>query len=66
MAIAKLVHVARELLSKSERSGVLGVGATNLDDVVEFSALSVKNFNQACEFGQETLIDLKDGSDMHD
>ena len=47
MAIAKLVHIAGELLSKGERSGILGVSTANLDDVVEFSALSVKDINQA-------------------
>ena len=32
LAVSQLVHVARELLAEGERSGILGVSATDFDD----------------------------------
>jgi len=45
VAIAELVNVTRELLTKSQRSGILSVSSSNLDDIIEFSALGIKNIS---------------------
>lgn len=42
-AVLKLVDVGGEFLTKSERSGILGVSSANFDDVVELSALGIKH-----------------------
>jgi len=42
MAITKLVHITREFLTKSQRSGILSMGSADLDNIIEFGSLSIK------------------------
>ena len=66
LAIAKLVHISRELLTEGQRCGILGVGATNLHNVVELGALGVQDFGECGKLGEQALVDLEHGSDVHD
>ena len=66
MAIAELVNIGRELLTEGKRSCILSVRATDLDDIVKLSALGIKSISQSFKLRQKTLIDFKDGSDVHD
>ena len=65
VAISQLMNVAREFLTESKRCGVLGVSSSNLDDVVELSALGIKNISKSSEFGKKVLVDLENSSDVH-
>ena len=66
LAVSQLVHVARELLAEGERSGILGVSATDLHDVVELSTLGVESICEGSQLGEQALIDLENGCDVHD
>ena len=46
LAIFQLVHITREFLAQGERRCILSVSSTNLHDVVEFGALSIKGCSQ--------------------
>lgn len=62
----ELGDVARELLAKSKRSGVLQVGTANLDDVLELVDLHLEGIAEALERRQKGLLELDNGSDVHD
>ena len=64
-AILELCDVSRELLAKGQGSGILQVGAANLDDAVEALGLLVQGILQALECGQELLLELEDSSNVH-
>ena len=66
MAVAKLVHVTRELLAKGQRCSILSMSSTNLDNIVEFGSLGIERVSKSFKLGQESLVNLENGSDMHD
>lgn len=47
MAITKLVHITREFLTKSQRSGILSMGSADLDNIIELSSLSIKHVSKS-------------------
>jgi hypothetical protein len=62
----ELGDVARELLAKSKGSGVLQVGAADLDNVLELVDLHLEGVAEGLERRQKRLLDLDNGSDVHD
>lgn len=65
-AVLHLGGVAGELLSESERSGVLQMGSANLDDVVKLLGLGVQRLLEQLELGDQRLGDLHDSGNVHD
>ncbi|KAI3478944.1 hypothetical protein L1887_59065 [Cichorium endivia] len=63
--VVDLLDVAGELLAEGERRGVLEVGASDLDDVVELGALLVEGGAEVLEGGDEVVGDLGDRGDVH-
>ena len=65
-AVLELGHVARELLTKSQRSGILQVSATNLDDLLERLALGLDGVLEGDKGRQKRLLEVQNGGDVHD
>jgi hypothetical protein len=65
VTIAQLVDIAGEFLSESQRSGILSMGATDLNYIVKLGPLGIHDIDQALQLGQKSLIDLEDSSDVH-
>lgn len=65
-AVLKLGNVAGELLAKGQGSGVLQVGAADLDDLLELLALGLEGVLEGDERGQERLLDVENGGNVHD
>jgi hypothetical protein len=64
-AVRELLDVSRELLTKSQRSGILQMSPANLDDVLELVLLLLHGSVKFFEGGQELLGDLDDSRDVH-
>ena len=64
-AVSELVDISRELLSESQWCRILSMCPADLNDIIELSTLLVQYCSQVSELGQKTLVDFKDGSDMH-
>jgi hypothetical protein len=64
-AILELSNVARELLAKGQGSGILQVGATNLDDLVESLLLLVHGILEALQGREELLLELENSGNVH-
>jgi len=62
----ELSDVAGELLAQSERSSILQVGAANLDQVLELLDLLLQSVAQGLEGGQEGVLELDNGGNVHD
>mmetsp|Transcript_14097 Transcript_14097/g.42519 ORF Transcript_14097/g.42519 Transcript_14097/m.42519 type:complete len:557 (-) Transcript_14097:154-1824(-) len=62
---AHLGGVATELMAQSERSGIHGVSAPNLDDVLELLCLPVQCLLQMLKARQQTAVDFLHGSNVH-
>lgn len=63
--IANLGHIAREFLSKSKRSSILGVGSSDLDDVLEFFRLLFKSSKESLETREESLMSFQHCGNVH-
>ena len=61
----QLGHVARDFLAQRQRRGVLQVGATDLDDVVELGALGGQRGAQGLQRRQQMVLDLNGGGHVH-
>jgi len=66
VVVLQLMDVGGELLTESERSGILSVSATNLDDVCELVPLGSELVSESLQLGQESLVNLKHSCDVHD
>lgn len=66
-AIIKLGNVAGELLSKGQGSGILQVRTSNLDDLLSLEVLDLglEGVAQAVKGGEELVLDLEHGGDVH-
>lgn len=64
-AVCELLHVSTEFLAEGQRSGVLQVRSTNLDDLFESLRLRVHGIPQLSQSRDEVPADLEDCSDMH-
>ena len=62
----QLGDVAGELLAQSEGSGILQVGTANLDQVLELLDLLLQSVAQGLEGGQEGVLELDNGGNVHD
>lgn len=67
-AEVELSNIARELLSEGERSGVLKVSATDLDDLLGLKLvdLLLDGLTEASKGGEELTLELEDGGNVHD
>ena len=65
-AVVKLCDVARELLAEGQGCGILQVCAANLDELLPLVALLLQGVAQAGEGGEERLLEVEDGGDVHD
>ena len=63
--VGELLDVARELLAERERGGVLEVGSSNLDDVLERLSLDLHRVSELVQRGEEGRVELGDGSNVH-
>merc|ERR1719341_1020873 len=61
----KLCHIARELLSKSKRGGILGVGSANLNDVCILLSLGIQSIVQLLDPWKQHIVDLHSNRDVH-
>lgn len=64
-AVLELCNVSRELLSEGKRSGVLKMGTSNLDDLVEAGLLLGHGVLETAQSRKELLLNLEDGSNVH-
>lgn len=64
--VGKLGGIAGELLTESQRGGVLQVCSANLDDVAESLHFLFERSMQASQAREELLGDLDGGSNVHD
>lgn len=64
----KLGNIAGEFLSQGERSSILQVRTSNLDDLLGFKVvyLCLKSGSKAVESGQQITLELENGGDVHD
>lgn len=65
LSLLELVDVGAKLLAESQRSGILGVRATNLYDVVELVALGSEGVLETTELGQKDLVHFHNCSNVH-
>ena len=65
-AVLELSNVAREFLTKSQRSGILQVSAANLDDLLELLLLGLESVLEGDEGRKERLLEVEDGGNVHD
>lgn len=65
-AVVELCDVARELLAESQGRSVLQVCAADLDELLPLLGLFLQGVAQAGEGGQERLLKVEDGGDVHD
>lgn len=67
-AKVELGNVARELLSQGEGSGILQVGASNLDNLLGLKLvdLGLQSSPEAVQGGQQVTLQLEDGGNVHD
>ena len=63
--LLELVNVSTEFLTKSKRSSILGVGATNLHNVFPFVTLVSKGLSKGSKLGEEALISFHNSGDVH-
>ena len=63
--VGELLDVSAEFLTKGQRSSILQVRTTDLDDLVESLCLGVEGISQLGQGRDEILADLKDGSNVH-
>ena len=63
--VRELLHVSTKLLTKGQRSGILQVRTTDLDDLVESLRLGVEGISQLSQGRYEILTNLEDGSNVH-
>ena len=66
VTVLELMDVAGEFLTKGQRSSILSVSSSNLDDIIEVGSLGIQLFDKSRKLGEETLVDFEDSSDMHD
>ena len=65
-AVGELLHVSAEFLTECQRSGILQVRTTDLNDLIESLRLSIERISQLGQGRDEILADFKDGSNVHD
>jgi hypothetical protein len=65
-AVLELSNVARELLAKGQRSGILQVSATNLDDLLELLLLGLEGVLEGDQGRKERLLEIENSSNVHD
>jgi hypothetical protein len=65
-AVLDLLRISRKLLSQSQRRGILQMGPSNLDDILEFLCLFIQGSMQLFQARDEMLRDLHDGGNVHD
>jgi hypothetical protein len=65
-AVLELGDVAGELLAKSQGSGVLQVGAADLDDLLEGLALGLECVLEGDQGRQERLLKVQNSGNVHD
>jgi hypothetical protein len=61
----KLGNVARELLAKSKRGGVLEMGTSDLDDVLEVLNLLLESVTEAFQGREESVLEFHNSGDVH-
>lgn len=66
LALLQLVDVGAKLLTEGQGSSILSVGTANLDNVRELVALQGEGLSETDQLGQEALISLQNGRDVHD
>lgn len=66
--LVELGNVAGELLGEGQRSGILQVSASNLDDVLglELVNLLLESVAERLDGGDQAVLDLENGSNVHD
>ncbi|EEQ39392.1 conserved hypothetical protein [Clavispora lusitaniae ATCC 42720] len=64
-AISELLNVAGELSAQGQRSSILQVGSTNLDDVLEFLSLAVQRVTQSLQLRKQSVVDFSDSRNVH-
>lgn len=62
----QLGDVAGELLAEGKRGGILQVGTANLDQVLELVNLDLQGVAQVLEGGEEGVLELQNGGNVHD
>jgi hypothetical protein len=65
-AKVELLHIAGELLAQSQRRSVLQMCSANLDQVLPLVALLLQGIPEALQGGEERLLEVEDGGDVHD
>jgi hypothetical protein len=65
-AVLKLSNVAGELLAKGQGSGILQVGAADLDDLLEGLALGLEGVLEGDQGRQERLLKVQNSGNVHD
>jgi hypothetical protein len=65
-AKVELLDVAGEFLAKRQGCSILQVRPANLDDLLEQIALLLQGVAEALERREERLLEVHDGSDVHD
>lgn len=62
----ELGDVSGEFLAEGERSSVLQVSSTNLDDLFELLNLLLQRISQALQRGKKSLFEFEDCGNVHD
>lgn len=62
----KLGDVARELLAQGEGGSILQVGTANLDQLLPLVHLDLQSIAQLLKRGQQGVLELDNGSNVHD
>jgi hypothetical protein len=65
-AVLDLLRISGKLLSQSQWRGILQMGPSNLDDILEFLCLFIQGSMQLFQARDEMLGDLHDGGNVHD
>jgi hypothetical protein len=64
-AVGELLNVAGELLTQGQRSGILQVGSTDLDNVLERLSLGLHGIVEFVQGGKKRGVDLGHSGDVH-
>lgn len=64
-SISDHLGVTRKLLAESKWSSILGVGSSDLNDILELLLLLLKSLEESLETGEQDLVSLDDCGDMH-
>lgn len=65
-AEVELLYVSREFLAQRQRRGILQMGPANLDEALPLVGLLLEGVAQADQGGEQRLLKVEDGGDVHD